>query len=231
MRHAILSSVVAFLAAFTSLQASDPSAAVVDALHDSLAKKTSHLRRKLDEKDFRSLALSAAGVELLGEVLKARGNQSEWQQATGKITAAAKKVQSAAAGAKESDCLAAIGELEAACAAAKSAAPAGKPLSPPQTALRPLMPLIDGVYADAKISVMTGKPSDAKKAAFVLSELGGLVSNLRGNNRAPDQWTHLGGLMSKAALEAAQSDAEDPVEVRLLLRNIATRCDACHNAQ
>src|SRR5262249_4545736 len=126
---------------------------------------------------------------------------------------------------------AAIKELEAACSAAKHATPDGKALPPPQVALRPLMSAIDGVYADAKISVMVGRPADAKKGGYVLSELGRLVANLDANNRSPQQWKKLGGLLSEAALEAAHSPSDDPVEVRVALRGIAVRCDGCHNAQ
>jgi hypothetical protein len=231
-RHAValLAGIVTFGAPVFSGSAAEPSDPVVDGLHVALTKKVAHLQRLLEEKDRRSLAQSATSAELLAQLLKSRGDGQAWQSAASRLVDAAKKVQSAAA-ASDQDAAAAIKELDAACAAAKQAMPAGNALPPPQAALRPLMSAIDGVYADAKISVMVGKPADAKKGAYVLSELGRLVANLNANNRSPQQWQKLGGLLSETALEAARSPTDDPVEVRVLLRGIAVRCDGCHNAQ
>src|SRR5262249_29267903 len=167
------------------------------------------------EKDRRSLTQSAASAGLLAALLKSRGDGQTWQTASGRVVDAAKKVQSAGTAASDQDVAVAIKELEAACAAAKQAMPAGNALPPPAAALRPLMSAIDGVYADAKIAVMVGRPADAKKGAYVLSELGRLVANLNANNRSPQQWQKLGGLLSETALEAARSPADDPVEVRV----------------
>ena len=86
------------------------------------------------------------------------------------------------------------------------------------------MLVMDSLYADAKIALLSGNVEGAKKQAFVLAELGGLVSN----SRKDERWLSLAGEFTKAASTAAASAETDPQTVRQLLRRISQRCEACH---
>ena len=75
----------------------------------------------------------------------------------------------------------------------------GQPLPPPKANLRSLMLLMDGVRGEAKIALITGNAEKAKNQAYVLSELGRVVSNLRSGER----WAQLSEEFTAASLAAA----------------------------
>src|SRR5262245_14852394 len=76
--------------------AAEPNEAVAAALNVSLAKNLLHAREYIDQKDAKSLAQTAGNVLLLAELLKARSDDSLWQESIGKVVAAAGGVQAAA---------------------------------------------------------------------------------------------------------------------------------------
>jgi hypothetical protein len=163
---------------------SDP---VLEAVRASLAKNIAHARDWLAAKDFKSLAQSAGGLELLAEVWRARGDDEAWQVSSAQLVIAAKDTRAAAMAEDTPRCLAALAELDEACTAVAKLSPGGNPLPPPRANVRTLMLLLDGVYADTKIALLTGQPENAKKHAYVLSELGRVVSN----SRSGEQWSKL----------------------------------------
>jgi len=211
-------------------EAGDP---VVVALHASLAKNVEHSREWLDAKDFKSVAQSAGGLQTLAGLLKARSDDSAWQGATDKVIAVAKQVQSAAGSGEAAKCGAALDALEKSLAAAAALSPSGKPQTPQIAGgIRPVMLLLDGVYADAKVSLLTGNAANAKKHAYVLSELGRVVSNSQNANaKGREKWPELSGGFVEACLAAARSPAEDAATVKQLLRGISQRCEACHETR
>jgi len=206
-------------------RAAEPNDPVAAALNVSLAKNLLHAREYIDQKDPKSLAQTAGNVQLLAELLKARSDDSLWQEATGKVVAAASGAQAAAKTEDMGKCKAAVDSLEAALAASAQAKPAGKPQSlvkPP--AIRPLMLSLDAIFADTKVSLISGNVDAAKKQALVVAELGKLVSN----QRTTPEWTSLAGDFCAAATTAANSSENDPKAVRQLIRGVAERCEACH---
>ncbi|HEY2414919.1 MAG TPA: hypothetical protein VGI40_21925 [Pirellulaceae bacterium] len=226
MRYGIcqLLFVLAWLWSFSS-PAAEPIDPVVGALNVSLAKNLLHAREYLDQKDAKSLAQAAGNVQLLAELLKSRSDDSSWQESIGKVVAAAGGVQAAAKTEDIGKCKAAADALEAACAASGLAKPAGKPQPMAKSpALRPLMLSMDAIFADAKVSLISGNVDAAKKQALVVAELGKLVSNQR---TTPD-WLSLAGDFCAAANAAANSTETDPKAVRQLIRGVAERCEACH---
>src|SRR5947208_702901 len=97
MRYGILPRLMLLLLICpASLCASDAGDAVAGSLHAALAKNTSHARDWLDQKDYKSLAQSAGGLQLLAELLKARSDDAAWQAALGNAVAATSAVQAAA---------------------------------------------------------------------------------------------------------------------------------------
>jgi hypothetical protein len=215
----------------TSLPAAEPGDPLADSLHASLEKKTAHLRRWIDEKDFKSLAQSSGGVALLGQILRARSDDTAWQSAVGKISIAAKKVQEAAEDGSGEDSVAAVEELERACTAAAKLTPAGKPQALPKATIAPLMHAMDGVYADVKIAMITGNASAAKKQAYVLSELGRVVSNAPTSGRTAEKWAELSSGFVETSLAAASSPVEDVATVKQLMRSVGQQCEACHKTR
>jgi hypothetical protein len=202
--------------------------AVAGALQAALAKNILHAREWLDQKDFKSLAQSAGGLQLLGEMLRAQGDDTAWQQATEKLVAAANNVRNAARQENAGQCQAAIDTLEKLLAAMSSAMPTGQPRpieKPP--AIRQLMLTMDALAADAKIALMTGNADAAKKQAVVLSELGKLVSN----SRSGDAWHKMAADFCQATEAAATTPDSDPKAVRQFFRTIAERCEACHETR
>lgn len=208
-----------------ALGAAEPSEAVTAALHAVLAKNVIHARDWLDQKDYKSLAQSAGGLQLLAELLKARSDDAAWQAASGNVVAAATAVQAAAREEDAGKCKLTLENLEKAA----SAAAAIKPTGPAQSlsrapAIRPLMLTMDAIQADAKIALLTGNVEAAKKQAHVLAELARLVSN----SRTTEQWHSLAGDFVSAATAAATSTEKDAKAVRQQFRGIAERCEACH---
>lgn len=202
--------------------AADPTTA---ALRAALAKGASHAREWLEQKDFKSLAQSAGGLQLLAQLLMARSDDVAWQTAVGKVAAAIGEVQATARTEHAAKATEAIATLERTVTAAQAVSPTGKPQELPRgPAIRSLMLTMDGLYADAKIATIAGDVAAAKNQARVLAELGKLVSN----SRSGEAWSKLAGDFSQAAITAADSPETDPKTFRPILRGISQRCEACH---
>src|SRR6478672_1211685 len=118
MNYWMHTSFVALLLCTTMSLAAEPAESVPAALHAALAKNIQHAREWLDQADYKSLAQSAGGLQLLAEMLKARSDDAAWQAATGKIVSAAGDVQAAARSDDPVRCKAALDSLEKACGAA-----------------------------------------------------------------------------------------------------------------
>jgi len=225
MKNRIHALFVAFLLYTTVSLAVEQTESVPAALHAALAKNIQHSREWLDQADYKSLAQSAGGLQLLAEMLKARSDDAAWQAAVGKIVSAAGDVAAAARSEDAGKCKSALDGLEKAASAAAASKPTGKPQSlarvPP---IRSLMLTMDATMADGKIAVMTGNVDAAKKQAAALSELARLVSN----SRSTDNWSSLAGDFVTATQAAANTTETNPQSVRQLYRGIAERCDGCH---
>lgn len=202
-------------------------ASVVSALHLALDRHVAHARGWLDAADFKSLAQSAGGLEMLAEVLRAQSDDEAWQTVNGRVVAAAKDVRAAAQAEDAEHSHKALANMERQMLAVSKAVPRGEPLPPPKAGLRQLMLLMDGVRGDAKIALIAGNVESAKNQAHVLSELGRVVSNLRSGER----WSRLSEEFTEASQAAARSSSTDAVEVRLLFRGVSQRCDACHETR
>jgi hypothetical protein len=199
------------------------------ALHHALRKCAEHADEWLEAGDLRSLHLAAGEAAVLGELLKNRSDDDAWQRACADVLSAARELQAAARADSRERSQAALQRLAAAAEQAAKLSPAGQPLpaSGPAPGVRPLMRLVDGVYADAKVALLTGNVAEAKLGSRALAELAALVSNAR----TTDGWAEMAGDLREASLAAARSPADDKPTVRQLLRGINERCDACHNAQ
>ncbi|HEX5102430.1 MAG TPA: hypothetical protein VFV87_01380, partial [Pirellulaceae bacterium] len=209
------------------VRSEENAAPAVEALRSALVKNIEHSRDWLAAKDFKSLGQSAGGLELLAEVLRAKSDDAAWQAATGQVLAAAKEVRAAAQAEDGPRSAEALAALEKKAADAAGISPAGQPLPPPRANLRSLMLLMDGVYADGKIALLTDQPQFAKNQAQVLSELGRVVSN----SRSGDRWAGLSDGFVQAAQNAAQSSEADAQALRPLMRAISQRCEACHDTR
>jgi len=210
----------------SSLSAAEPDVGQkTAALHAALAKNIGHAREWLEQGDYKSVAQSAAGLQLLTDLLKARGDDAAWQAAVGSIVSAAGEAQNAARGEDPAKCKAALAVLEKAATAAAALKPKGQPQSLPKApALRSLMLTMDAIQADAKVALLTGDVPAAKNQAYVLAELAQLVSN----SRNTEQWSSLAGDFASAATAVATSTETDPKAVRQVFRGVAQRCDGCH---
>lgn len=195
------------------------------AIHAALAKNIGHTREWLEQSDYKSVAQSAGGLQLLTDLLKAKSDDAAWQAAVSNVVSAAGEVQSAARSEDPAKCKAALAVLEKAASAAAALKPTGQPQSPPKApALRSLMLAMDAIQADAKVALITGDVAAAKKQASVLAELAGLVSN----SRNTEQWSSLAGDFASAAAATATSTETDPKTLRQVFRGVAQRCDGCH---
>jgi len=225
MKYGIHASFIAFFLCTTMSLAAEPTESVPVALHTALAKNIQHAREWLDQADYKSLAQSAGGLQLLAEMLKARSDDAAWQAATGKVVSAAGEVQAAARSDDSGKCKSALDSLEKAATTAAALKPTGKTQNlarvPP---IRSLMLTMDATMADGKIALMTGNVDSAKKQAAVLAELARLVSN----SRSTDNWSSLASDFVTATQAAAETSETSPPSVRQLFRGIAERCDGCH---
>jgi hypothetical protein len=216
-------------AGLLAAEAVDP---VTVALHGTLAKNVGHANEWLDANDYKSLAQSAGGLKMLAGLLRARSDDAAWQKAAGKVVATAEDLQTAAGSEDAAKCRTALGELSSAAAAASAVTPTGKPQELPNFGgIRPLMLLMDSIYADAKIFVIAGNTPGAKRQAYVLSELGRVVSNSQSTAKGRERWPELSSGFVEACLTAARSPSEDAQAVRQLLRGISQRCEACHETR
>jgi cytochrome c556 len=224
MRDAIFSFLAALIASVIPI-AGAADDAVAGALEVTLARNAIHAREWLEQKDFKSLAQSAGGLQVLGELLMARSDDAQWQATAGKVVTAAREVQAAAGAPDLAKCAVALDAVDKAVTAAKAIRPSGKAESltkPP--GIRPLMLLMDGILADAKVSLITGQVETAKSESRVVAELGRLVSN----SKTTSEWLALAGDFCAAANAAADSTESDPKAIRQLVRGIAERCETCH---
>ena len=194
------------------------------ALKGALARSVGHATRWLDERDYKSLVQSTGGILLLTEVLKAKGDDPDWQAGLQDVLARTREVQAAAREEDLARCKSGLDAVGAAIGRIEKAAPAGKALELPKAAIRPLMLTLDSLQADAKVALLTGNVPTAKNQAAVLAELSRLVSN----SRTTETWSGLAADFQKACEAAASSSETDPKVVRQLFRGIAERCEACH---
>jgi hypothetical protein len=225
MRYGIFPALLVALLLQAAAIAAEPADAVSSALEAALQRNVAHAREWLDQKDFKSVAQSAGGLQLLADLLKARSDDAAWQAAIANVTAAVSSVQSAAREEDTAKCKSALESLEKASSAAASRAPTGKPQPLARApAIRPLMLTLDAMQGDAKIAVLTGNVEAARKQAYVLAELGKLVSN----SKNTDQWTSLAGEFARAATVATTCPENDAKAMRQHFRVIAESCEACH---
>jgi hypothetical protein len=209
-------------------RAAEPADPLTGAICGTITKNIEHAREWLDAKDFKSLAQSAGGLQMLSGLLHARSGDAAWQHATRQVIAAVGELQEAAKAEDAAKSLNALSTVEKTLAVTAAMTPTGKPQAPPSIgAIRPVMLLMDGIYADAKIYVIAGNTAGAKRQARVLSELGRVVSNSQsGNAKGREKWPELSTAFVEACLTAARSPAEDTQAVRQLLRSISQKCEA-----
>ncbi|MCI0357808.1 MAG: hypothetical protein L0211_04890 [Planctomycetaceae bacterium] len=211
--------------------AAEPGDPVLSALHLTMSRRIGDARKWLDERDFKSLAQTAGGLRVLGGLLKARSDDESWQTATEAVLAAIGELSAAARAEDAAQCKAALDKLEQTAAAVQARQPTGQAQQalPASGGLRPLMLVMDGIRGDGKIDLLSGNVEDAKKSAYVLSELGRVVSNsVAGRPPDPKQWQESSAAFVEASLAAARSTEADAATMRQLLRNVSQRCDACH---
>jgi cytochrome c556 len=207
------------------LLAADANEAATDAIQAALARNIDHAKEWLDQKDYKSVAQSAGGLQLLADLLKARGDGAGWQGALDHVLSAAGAVQTAARDEDAAKCKTAMESLQKASQTAAALKPTGKSQSLSRTPpIRSLMLTLDALQGDAKVAVLTGDAAAAKKQAYVLAELGKLLSSARNT----EQWSSLAGDFVNAATAAATSNDSDPKAVRQSFRGIAEKCEACH---
>jgi hypothetical protein len=196
-----------------------------DALQAVLHRNTEHAGRWLDEGDYKSLAQSAGGLQLLVTLLKAKSDDPTWQSAYSEVNDKIAALQAAARSEEAAQCKAALAVLQKSLTNANKISPTGKPLPAPKApALRQLMLAMDGIQADAKVALLSGQATTAKQQAQVLAELAALVSS----SRNTEKWSDFSADFSKACEAAAASPETDTKSIRPLFRSIAERCEACH---
>jgi cytochrome c556 len=209
------------------LRAADPADPVVESLRSALTKNIAHARQWLSAKDFKSLGQTAGGLELLSEVLRARSDDPPWQAASRQVVEAAQSVRSAAGAEDAEASTAALARLDEAAQAAAALSPAGTPLAAPKGNFRSLMLLMDTVRGEAKIALIAGNAENAKNQAYVLSELGRVVSN----SRSGERWSKMSEEFTAASLAAARSSSTEAADLRPLFKVVSQRCDACHDTR
>jgi hypothetical protein len=201
--------------------------AVARALVGTIERNIAHGRDWLGAGDFKSLAQCAGGLEILAGLLQAQGDGAAWQEAAGRVVREARAVRSAAQADDASAAETALARLADARAALETLTPSGQPLPPPKANLRSLMLLMDSVRGEAKIALIAGNGPGAKNQAYVLSELGRVVSKSRSGQR----WSQLSEEFTAASLAAARAASVDAAELRPLLRVVSERCEACHDSR
>jgi hypothetical protein len=200
---------------------------VAPALCASIDRNIAHAQDWLAAGDFKSLSQAAGGMELLAAVLQSHGDDETWRLASERVATAATAVRAAAQAEDSTAAGSSLMNLSAEAATLARLTPAGQPLPPPKANLRSLMLLMDGVRGEAKIALIAGNAEKAKNQAYVLSELGRVVSNLRSGER----WAKLSDEFTAASLAVAKSPSADTQELRPLLKVVSQRCDACHDSR
>ena len=208
--------------------ADEPRERMVSALQTTLVANVEHAGNWLEMKDYKSLVQSAGGLEFLTELMASQSDDATWQQAGAAAIAKTKELQSAAAAGDGAGCRKTLADLDAATRQFAQLTPAGKSAALPRArGIRPLMLLLDSVYADAKVALLSGNADKAKNNAYVLSELARVVSN----SRSSDGWQEMSDDLRRASLAAAQNTSNDPKELRQLLRGVSESCQSCHDAR
>jgi hypothetical protein len=209
------------------LRGEDQMRAPAAAYRTALVKSAAHAGKLLEQEDYKSLAQAAGSAKLLARLFQGLSGDKLWQDACGRILRAADELQAAARGNGEAASKAALEDLESALAANElSSLPAGTPQPlPASPAVRSLMATLEGVQADAKIALVLGNVEAAKSEAFVLADLGLLLSN----SRSGTAWSSLADEFRSATLAAAKTHETDIKLVRPLFRAVAEQCENCHN--
>ena len=180
----------------------------------------------LSGKDFKSLAATAGGIEILTKILAQLDESPAWQQQVKSLDDQLARLEQAAASKDESAAKEAIDALRTQNHKLKFQADGRRAENRrPAAGLRQLMNLLDGTYADAKAALAVGDFDDAKSTAIVLSELGGEVSNLRQG----EDWQQWSRAMTQAATSAASSSSKDRKQLIAEFKQIYRQCENCHN--
>ncbi len=199
----------------------------IAALHTAVSGNLDYCDEWLAGKDYKTLAVTAEGVQLLADALRRFSDGAQWKAAGDELRDGARGLQQAAKAQDAAKCKAALMVLRERGARFAKLRPGGKPAATvrPSASLRSMMSLLDGTFADAKASLAFGEAETAKSTAIVLAELGRVVSNYRNDER----WSKMSREMIAAALETAEMKSDDPKAVRVQLRGVYQRCEACHN--
>jgi len=181
----------------------------------------------LASKDFKTLGETAAGLVVLAEVQARQTDDEVWHKSASSLREQAVKLE-AAAKAENVDqakqVLAQLQKLATEFAKLPPPTPSTKNEAAGRGKMNALMTLIDGTYADAKTSVSRGDPQAAKYNAYMLSELGQLLSHERRDAR----WKNWSQQFVAASHDTALAPTTDSTELRNLLKVIRARCDDCH---
>lgn len=203
------------------------SSPIDNALTHAVGANLDYCQQWLDSNDFKSLDETAAGVQILVQILTTRGEEANWQARCRELAGGVEALRTAARQQKGEAAKREIQSLRETAAALAKTLP-GKPRKMrvrPAGGLRPLMKLLDGTYADAKAACTFDEPDVARQNALVLAELGALVSNVRSDAR----WRETTATMVQAAREAAADPSADAKTVRSRLSGVYQQCEACHN--
>ncbi len=202
------------------------------ALHAAVEKNLGYCRDWLAAKDWKSLRQSADGVGILVAVLARQGDGDKWRSGVEDLSASVETLCSAADAKEPQKSKELIERLSAsnkelAGLAVKTRPATARSAAKPIESLRPLMTLLDGTHADAKAALALGEVAEAKSMAVVLSELGRVVSNQRGDAA----WRAAAEAMIRAAPRRPTKSRPTPKRSASSWRGVYEKCEACHNRQ
>jgi hypothetical protein len=202
------------------------------AVASSLAHSATQCREWVDAKDYKSLAQTAGGMKLLAQVLQGKSQGDDWQRATAAAISAAEELHAAAqgenavaAGAALDRAATAIQAVQAMAAAASD--PGGSEAAPIGGNLRQLMMLMDNLRGQAKIALLTGDASGAKRAALTLAELGPLLHR----GKSGEDWEVMAHDFTQAAQAAGSAEEADTKRLKPLFKTMSQACDHCHDSR
>jgi hypothetical protein len=200
-----------------------PAAAIQAALQANLKI----VRDWLDQEDFASAATAAQRLGTLAQLHGYQSTQSRWhdqiaslQQACSKLAAAAKRKDANGCEKMAQECASLLNELAAHPPTGDKVMEKNfKPFGPTNT----WMWLMEGAYVDARWATTA---QEMEPWAYTLAEEMNVVAHLRANA----SWRTMALETRAAALQAASSARQnDLTAARQALKNVRSRCDACHH--
>jgi hypothetical protein len=195
------------------------------AIDAAIATNLKIVRDWLNDRDYISAAETAEGVVMLVHVYQYASDRPSWREKTAELLTISQELRAAAKAKDMPACEMALQGIGPRLVDLRQSPPGGNKATDknfkPIGSTKALMKLMDGTYADAKAAKTA---DELEQLAYAIAEGANMAKHLRADSR----WQQAAVDTRQTALEVAEKARADLQAARLQLKNVYTRCEACH---